>query len=244
MALQEELTKQGNWLFRWRSYLPLFLIVIVLLSMNYFEYPGHNEKYDEIWELICLFVSISGVGLRFFTVGYTLKGTSGTNTRKQVADSLNTVGMYSIVRHPLYLGNFIIWFGLSAFFHLWWFSLLVILVFWLYYERIMYAEEEFLINKFGDKYKKWASKTPAFIPNFRNWEASNTSFSFRKAIKNEYKSVFAVIIALLLFEVLGDIYVEKKFKIDNMWIIIFFSSFIMYLIIRLLKKKTKILEEK
>ena len=36
MALREELRKQGNWLFRWRSYLPLIMIVIVLLAMSYF----------------------------------------------------------------------------------------------------------------------------------------------------------------------------------------------------------------
>jgi len=244
MALKDELIKQGNWLFRWRSYLPLLLIIIVLLSMSYFEYPGHSEKYDDIWEIICLFISLFGVGLRFFTVGFTPRGTSGTNTRSQIADSLNTLGMYSIVRHPLYLGNFIIWFGISSFFHLWWFSLLIILIFWLYYERIMYAEEEFLKTKFGDTFFKWAEKTPAFIPNLGKWESSNTSFSFRKAIKNEYKSVFAVIIAFLLLEIIGDIFVEHKFEIDKMWISILLIGLLIYVIIRFLKKKTKILEEK
>ena len=34
------------------------------------------------------------------------KNTSGRNTHDQVADSLNTSGIYSIVRHPLYVGNF------------------------------------------------------------------------------------------------------------------------------------------
>jgi len=191
MALREELRKQGNWLFRWRSYLPLIMIVIVLLAMSYFEYPGHSEKYDDIWEIICLLASFSGVGLRFFTAGYTPKGTSGTNTRNQIADILNTAGMYSIVRHPLYLGNFIIWFGLSAFFHLWWFSLIIIFIFWLYYERIIFAEEEFLREKFGDTYLDWAKKTPAFIPDIRKWRSSDMTFSFRKAVTNEYKSLFS-----------------------------------------------------
>jgi len=242
MALREELRKQGNWLFRWRSYLPLILIIIVLLGMGYFEYPGHSEKYDDIWEIICLFTSFSGVGIRFFTVGYTPKGTSGTNTRKQIADSLNTAGMYSIVRHPLYLGNFIIWFGLSAFFHLWWFSLLVICIFCLYYERIMFAEEEFLREKFGDIYSKWAEKTPAFIPDIRNWRSSDMAFSFRKAIKNEYKSLFAIVVAFLILEIIGDIFVEHKFEIDKMWLSILIVGLTMYLIIRFLKKRTKILD--
>jgi len=242
MALREELRKQGNWLFRWRSYLPLILIVIVLLGMSYFEYPGHSEKYDDIWEIICLFISFSGIGIRFFTVGYTPEGTSGTNTRAQIADTLNTAGMYSIMRHPLYLGNFIIWFGLSAFFHLWWFSLIIILIFWLYYERIMFAEEEFLREKFGNSYSEWAEKTPAFIPDIRKWRSSGMTFSFRKAIKNEYKSFFAMIVAFTILEIIGDIFVEQRLEIDRMWLSILLIALIIYTFVRFLKKRTKILE--
>jgi len=242
MALREELRKQGNWLFRWRSYLPLILIIIVLLGMSYFEYPGHSEIYDDIWEIICLIISFSGIGVRFFTVGYTPEGTSGTNTRTQIADTLNTSGMYSIMRHPLYLGNFIIWFGLSTFFHLWWFSLIIILIFWLYYERIMFTEEEFLREKFGNSYLEWAEKTPAFIPDIWKWRSSNMKFSYRKAIKNEYKSFFAVIVAFTILEIIGDIFVEKKLEIDRMWLSILIIGLIIYTVIRFLKKRTKILE--
>lgn len=243
MALREELKKQGDWLFRWRSYLPLILIVIALLGMSYFEYLGHSEKYDDLWEIICMLVSFAGVGVRFFTVGYAPTGTSGTNTHGQIAESLNTSGMYSIVRHPLYVGNFIIWFGLSAFFHLWWLTLLVILIFWLYYERIIFAEEEFLRDKFGETYLQWAEKTPAFIPDFRKWRKCETAFSFRKAVKNEYKSVFAIIVAFLLLEIMSDIFVEQKFEIDDMWLSITIVGLIMYVTIRFLKKCTRFLED-
>jgi protein-S-isoprenylcysteine O-methyltransferase Ste14 len=242
MALREEFRKQGNWLFRWRSYLPLITIVIILLGMSYFEYPGQSEKLDDIWEIICLFISFSGVGIRFFTVGYTPKGTSGTNTRKQIADTLNTTGMYSIVRHPLYLGNFIIWFGLSAFFHLWWFSLLVILIFWLYYERIMFAEEEFLREKFGYLFSEWAEKTSAFIPDISKWRSSDMMFAIRKAITNEYKSFFAVIVSFTAFEIIGDIFVQQRFEIDKMWLSILIFGSTLYTIVRFLKKRSKILD--
>lgn len=242
MALREELKRQGNWLFRWRSYLPLLMIMVVLLGMRYFEFPGHSETYDDIWEMICLSLSVSGVGIRFFTVGYTPEGTSGTNTRKQIADILNTEGMYSVVRHPLYLGNFIIWFGLSAFFHLWWFSLLTTLIFWLYYERIMFAEEEFLREKFGEVYLRWAQRTPAFLPDLRLWRSSNAAFSLRKAIRNEYKSLFAVIVAFSVLEVIGDIFVEHKLEIDGMWLSILTAGLTIYSVIRFLKKRTNLLE--
>ena len=43
------------------------------------------------------------------------------------------------------------------------------LVFWLYYERIMLAEEEFLRARYGKAFDDWAARTPAFLPNFRHW---------------------------------------------------------------------------
>ena len=242
MALREEFRKQGEWLFRWRSYLPLIMIGIVLLGMRDFEHLGHSEEWDDIWEIICLFISFWGLGIRFFTIGYAPKGTSGTNTRKQKADVLNTKGMYSIARHPLYLGNFIIWVGVSAFFHLWWLSLIVILLFWLYYERIIFAEEEFLREKFGKSYSDWAEKTPAFIPDIRKWCSSDMTFSFRTGLKNEYKSFYAIIVSFTFLEIIGDFFLEHRLEIDRMWLSIFIISSAIYVIIRFLKKRTKILE--
>lgn len=219
------------------------MIIIVLLAMPDFEYPGHSEKLDDIWEIVCLFISFLGLGIRVFTIGFTPPGTSGTNTRRQIAKELNTTGMYSLTRHPLYLGNFIIWFGISLFFHLWWVILLVILIFWLYYERIMFAEKEFLRENFGTTYLMWAEKAPAFIPNFNNWRRPKLKFSIKQALKNEYKSFFAIIVSYVVIEILGDIFIENRFELDRMWLAMFCPGLTFYLVIRILKKKTRILHE-
>jgi protein-S-isoprenylcysteine O-methyltransferase Ste14 len=73
-----------------------------------------------------------------------------------VAEVLNTTWMYSLVRNPLYLGNFIIWLGLALFINVWWCTIIVILSFILFYERIIFAEEKFLREKFGKTFK-WAT---------------------------------------------------------------------------------------
>lgn len=92
------------------------------------------------------------------TVGYTPKKTSGRNTKKgQVADYLNTKGMYSIVRNPLYLGNFFMGLGIFLFLCIWWVEFIYTLVFMLYYERIIFAEEQFLVKKFKQQYMEWAT---------------------------------------------------------------------------------------
>src|SRR5262245_26050620 len=104
--LARDLERQGIWLFRWRSYLPLALIPFAVwaLSLNKTYFAG-SKSLDSLYEIACLCISLIGLGIRFVVHGYALEGTSGRNTREQIADNLNTTGLYSLVRHPLYLGN-------------------------------------------------------------------------------------------------------------------------------------------
>lgn len=143
MALREEYERIGNWLFRWRSFLPLLVLGLALVGMRDFTYLGNAHKWDLVWEGFCLMVSFFGLGIRALVIGYVPEKTSGRNTLAQKAISLNVTGLYSIVRHPLYLGNFFIWLGISLFARHWLLSVTCMLIFWLYYERIIFAEEEF-----------------------------------------------------------------------------------------------------
>lgn len=61
----------------------------------------------------------------------------------------NTTGMYSIVRHPLYLGNFFVGFGIVLICSSVWLAVVFCLLFVVYYERLMFAEEEFLRTSSG-----------------------------------------------------------------------------------------------
>jgi protein-S-isoprenylcysteine O-methyltransferase Ste14 len=237
MALREEMEKSGHWLFKWRSYLPLLVLALSLIAFREFKYPFGSELLDNIWEIFCLAVSLSGLIVRIITVGSVPEGTSGRNTKAQVADVLNTTGMYSIVRNPLYLGNFIIWFGLSLFVRAWWLSLIIILIFWIYYERIIFAEEEFLRKKFGQPYLDWAEKTPVFIPRFRQWRSSIYPFSLRTALKGEYSGFFAIIVTFTFLEIIGDFVLYRKWDFDSMWLIISLSGLFIYIVLRLMKKK-------
>jgi protein-S-isoprenylcysteine O-methyltransferase Ste14 len=243
MALNHELERVGNWFFRWRSYLPLLLLVLFLLALKDFSYLTQQKHINRLWELFCLAISTLGLAIRIITVGYVPRGTSGRNTRKQVAEVLNTTGMYSVVRHPLYVGNFIMWLGISLFFHLWWFTLLIALIFWVYYEKIMYAEEAFLQEKFGSQFILWAEKTPLFIPHFSLWQAPEMEFSLKSALKREYASFFAMIAIFTGLKVFSSLWVDKTFILDPMWTFIFLTSLAFYLAVRFLKKKTQILDD-
>jgi len=154
MALQEEMEKQGNFLFKYRGYLPLIIVAVglaVFIEPHLTVIHFFVLKYSTV-EFIGLFISLFGLFIRAYAVGHTPANTSGRNTKEQLADELNTTGIYSMVRHPLYLGNFFMWLGAAVLTKNGWFIVAFILLYWIYYERIMFAEEQFLRRKFGSVY--------------------------------------------------------------------------------------------
>ena len=114
-------------------------------------------------------------------------------------------------------------------------------MFWIYYERIIFTEEEFLIEKFGENYIDWANKTPFFFPSFKLWKKSDLSFSFKKVLKQEYPGLFGLVSCFTLIHFLKNLILQNRFFISLPWLIIFLFTFLFYLIIRIIKKKTKLL---
>ena len=241
MALIEELEASGRWLFRWRSYLPLVMFVVMFASFGYFSYPFGSELLDHVWEWFCVFVGLSGLIVRGLVAGYVPRRTSGRNTKQQVAETLNTTGMYSVVRNPLYLGNFLVGLAVALFLRVWWIPLIYLLSFMLYYERIIFAEEMFLRRKFGEDYLAWASHTPAFFPKFSQWQRPSLPFSMRTLVRREYQSAYGLILALFALEQLTEFYLGHGWRVDAMWIWIVGLATCGYLIARFLHKKTDLL---
>ena len=246
MALQEEFELQGNKLFKYRGTLPLIFLFSGILFFIYSNlYLSGFEEYISFYnyELISIGVSFLGLLIRIYAVGYSPRNTSGRNTGKQVADVVNTNGIYSMVRHPLYVGNFFMWLGISMLAQSIWFIIVFTLVYWIYYERIMFAEEQFLRKKFGKAYLDWAGITPAFIPSFKNYSPPKISFSWKKIIKKEKNGFTAVFMVFFLFRAIGD-YIETGNLVLDSWLLyITAASMILYLILKFIKKYTAILDE-
>ncbi|MFW6206617.1 MAG: methyltransferase family protein [Gemmatimonadota bacterium] len=242
MSLRDELIEQGEWLFRWRSYLPLLALLIVFLALQDLSHRLWNPLTDRSWETVCFLVAVVGLLVRAYTVGTTPPGTSGRTTRKQVAESLNTTGMYSMVRHPLYLGNYLMWLGIALYPRSWEVLLLVSLIFWVYYERIMMAEEAFLEQRFGAEWKEWAARTPAFLPNPTLWRPSRHPFSLRKALGQEFTGCFAVLVILASLEVTAMQILHDRWALDPAWAGLLMVSTVLYLALRTLKRHTNLLD--
>lgn len=154
--------------------------------------------------------------------------------------------MYSTMRHPLYLGNFLMWLGIGLITQNIWFILLFMLFYWIYYERIMFAEEAFLREKFGKPYMDWAETVPAFIPNLRKWQNPEEYFSFKNVIRREYTSIFNLFLVFFIFRYAQSIITMNSFTkvgyAEIIWFAIMGFAIIFYVIIRFLHKKTRLLE--
>jgi len=241
MALVHEFENSGNWLFRRRSWLPVFMVVAGIIVM----YLGNRQAliFDMRDELIFLGVSLFGQVIRIFTVGFTPKNTSGRNTvNGQVADELNVTGIYSLLRHPLYLGNFFMWLGPVLFLRSFCFTVVFGLIYWLYYERIMFAEEQFLRRKFGEIYDKWSETVGSFIPYSLKFIRPNLPFSVRNILRREYNSFVNIFVIFILLDLFRNYFLSGKIYLTPMWIWLTASAGIIWLVLRTIHKQTKWLE--
>ncbi|MFT5337074.1 MAG: protein-S-isoprenylcysteine O-methyltransferase Ste14 [Luteibaculaceae bacterium] len=241
MAMIEELAATGNIFFRYRSYIPLVMYVlavgVLLLDPANFIEPG-----DVMWSWIAIGVSALGMIIRFLVIGFVPKATSGRNTKAQVADSLNTEGIYKTVRHPLYVGNYFMWLGLALYVGNVWFIITATLLYWLYYERIMFAEEDFLRNKFGDTYLDWAKNVPSFVPKFWLFKKPDMNFSLRNILKREYAGFLATFVSYAFIDLTKSYFQNGTLEISEFWVKGVIIATVVAGVLKGLKKFTRVLE--
>lgn len=251
MQLKNNMIINGNYLFKYRGQIPLILLI---LSIPIIWQNTDNYIYESNLKLICYIsgslLSLLGLLLRYYTIGTTPEGTSGRNRNQQVAKYLNTRGAYSIIRHPLYFANYLIWLGLAIFSLSYILIIITTLLFIIHYERIVLVEEQFLVNKFKKKYENFCKITPLLFPNFKNFKKPRNTFSIKKIIKQEYSSTFSTIIAFLYLDFLINITyamqnVGSAHMYNNIYLYVFILAIIGYvtMCLKFFRKHTSLLDD-
>lgn len=208
-----------NKLYAYRGFL-LALLAAFLLLLPGCPFPIIQGDFD----FACVqSLSPVGVSIVLFVLSVLLRiqarRSIGEHTRGSVhaADELVTWGVYSKIRHPLYVSNTGV--GISfALFHLGFsitaLSFSVILV---AYEIVLSRmEDSFLEGRFQDSWRSWKSVTPAFLPRLQNANKRTGNFpggesaascgggracrSFRDSLKADCSTWFwlCIFIALLV----------------------------------------------
>jgi protein-S-isoprenylcysteine O-methyltransferase Ste14 len=153
-AEQSRAARIGAWMFRYRSFLPVPIVIIGLAV------PGWQRL--STWAL--------GAGWILLGEAFRLAGVAaaGTVTRRRSRDvrELVTWGVFAMTRNPLYVGNFFIWIGFAFMSGVPWFPLVAAVLFALEYHYIVAYEEGVLESTFGPEYLAYKTQTPRWAPRY------------------------------------------------------------------------------
>ena len=175
----------GRFLFRWRSFTPLPLLVALLLFFR----PGDGGKAYPWIAAAGLLLALAGEALRMHAVGHSGHGTSGRESFFR-ADDLNTTGLYSLVRHPLYWGNLLIYAGLLLAYASPWGLAVGLLFFCTQYVFIIASEEAYLRDRHGPAYEQYCRRVPLYLPRLGAYATPAQRFAGRKVLFKENDSCF------------------------------------------------------
>ena len=184
MSAQNQLEKLGNQFFKYRGQIPLLFFLVAFILMHFF--PIYEHWLNPNYSTAAMVLVVLGHLIRAFAVGNRATHTSGRNRDQQVAEALNSTGIYSMVRHPLYLGNITTYIGWAVFTGIDWLVPVFLILFVAYYRLIIYAEEQFLTRKFGQDYLDWRKQTPLLLPAFWKFKANPQPLSLKVVLENEY----------------------------------------------------------
>lgn len=235
MPLSERLERDGVWLFRYRSHTPLVPLAAIVMAIA-IDPPAERLG----WTLASVALGLVGIAIRAATIARTPAGTSGRTTGAPMASALNTSGMYSVVRHPLYVGNYLMWLGAMVFTRSWAVVLGVSLFYWLQYERIALAEERLLRERFGPAFEEWSSRVPAFVPRWRQWQAPALPFSWRAVIGREFTGLYGLVATLTLLEVVRASAIARRLTLVVGWRRTFALATVAYLTVLALRRTTRL----
>ncbi len=140
--------------------------IILLMVFAYFATP------TQPWAAIGVVMVILGGLIRFWAAGMVMKN-----------KVLATSGPYAWARHPLYVGNILIMFGMVVICLNWWILAITVIFFWFFYPTTIRYEDQKLEKLFAEEWKKWASKVPALMPRLSPYpNASKDSWDLKRAI--------------------------------------------------------------
>jgi protein-S-isoprenylcysteine O-methyltransferase Ste14 len=122
-----------------------------------------------LWSLIAgSLIILAGAVLRTWSSGYVQKNRE-----------LSMDGPYAYVRHPLYVGNFLLGLGFSVMADRWFLILAFGVVFYVLYASVIHEEEKTLRHTFGGAYTKYSKNVPAFIPRFGGRGPQTNRFTWK-----------------------------------------------------------------
>jgi protein-S-isoprenylcysteine O-methyltransferase Ste14 len=195
----------GNFFFRYRNILFIFLYLLLFIPSPMLFTPEHfGEKYFLLPIILGLVITFSGEIIRGITIGlaYIIRG---GRDKKVYAEKLVTEGIFNHCRNPLYVGNILMLLGVGVLSNSLYYVGIVIPLFLFIYQAIVLAEENFLRNKFGADFEAYCSRVNRWLLQFRGIGETmkQMRFNYKRWLLKEYNTLviwLIGIVAILLFK--------------------------------------------
>jgi len=170
----------GDACFRFRA---ISVVPVILLIFFIFDSVDLGSL-NPVLNILGFLLALTGAATRFIAVGFAKPFTSGRENFLK-AENLNTGGLYSLVRNPLYVGNFLVYNGVLLAY-----SNPVALVlfnafFIANYYFIILSEENYLEKQFGEVYNEYRRTVPKVLPKFSLYRRNDHPFSWTRAVFKE-----------------------------------------------------------
>lgn len=240
MRLLDHFPASGDRLFRWRGHLPLLLLPLFILGVLDTGLPAPPTPAARTWELFSVLVALGGLAIRVAAVGSAPPGTSERSTTNPRASMLRTSGLYSVLRHPLYVGNTLTAVGLACFTGAWYLPVIVLLAGILYHERICVREEVFLEERFGAAFREWANRVPAAVPRLGAHVPSATPFVWRRVLGREFHGLMVIGAAVFVLALTRASAASGRLAFDPVWTAFFLATAAVFVVCSVLKKTTDV----
>lgn len=188
---------------------PRFLLVYPL-TVWLFATAVTNERSMRLGVLLVAL----GETLRLWANGYV--GHVKVNwTQKARGDAkigqLITAGPYAFVRHPLYLGTFLIGMGFCLAVENVWISLAALVFFLTVYRAKMRKEEHLLLEECGERYARYAAAVPRWLPVGAWYADRHGQWSWQGiAASKELKTVIWITIVFLALYLREELWQERE----------------------------------
>ena len=140
-------------------YAGVFLLAVLIQRLIPFE---KNFFYTIASKIAGSIIIIAGVFFSFPALSQFFR-TKNTLITIKPASSLQTTGIYSVCRNPMYISLLLWYTGLSFLIGNWWNFILLPLLFLIMQEYVIKREEKYLERSFGQEYLNYKSKVRRWI---------------------------------------------------------------------------------
>lgn len=185
----------------------------------FFIYPFVARFQDATFALGLGFIFL-GELVRFWASGYISKNRS-----------LATSGPYAFVRNPLYVGNFLIGFGVVVVSSNPWLMAYYLVWFLFLYTGTIRKEEQTLETKFGKEFRAYLKAVPMLVPSLKPYRGSSGGkFRISQSFKNgEFIRAIGFFLLGLFFVLIKSLFVDRLVLKSQAGVILLFIVFFLFL---------------